>query len=372
MTMPSFLQAFMRRDRSAGAGTADEANASAAPVQPTDCAPAEGVATGTSDIIGGASQAILLCFGLFVLWGFAFPLSSAVIAQGSLVSSGFNQLVQHLTGGTVVEILAHDGDRVEAGATIARLDPAVARAELTRLKSRRATLAAIEERLRTTRSAQISDKDALRASIVLVDGAVSSKAGGSGSETAQLDLSLDEKLRLEQMRARLEGLVSLEAGLEALRRQASAAEAKFDGLERSIGTLEHQIAIYDDQAESLRRLSDADHISRRDLWASEDQLLSARSRLFGLVAERDIATDRLGELEANSQELLGTTARDEAVQLTQIIGELAEIEDQIAAAERALTQSALRAPVGGTLVNSTLLTKGCATPSSPAWRSPSS
>lgn len=306
----------------------------------------EEVVTGTSDILGGTAKFILICVALFTLWGATFPLSSAVVAQGSLMSQGFNQLVQHPNGGIVVEILASDGDRVEAGDVIARLDPAPARAELTRLKARRATLAAMDERLRADLRGSTDEPSDLRdrADARLGDDPVTP--------------SLEGSLRLEQSRARYEGQVSLEASLEAIDRQSSAAQAQGEGLDRRIEGLRSQIAIYADQAERVRRLADAGHIARRELWQSEDQLIDARSRMSGLLAERDMAKERLGELSAERRRIVGERGREDAEQLTEIIGELGQIEDQIVAAERALDLGRLTAPVSGILVNSTLTTTG--------------
>ncbi|MDY8109749.1 HlyD family type I secretion periplasmic adaptor subunit [Fulvimarina sp. 2208YS6-2-32] len=303
-----------------------------------------GVETGLSDILGGVSVIILLCAGLFAVWGAAFPLSSAIIASGSLVSSGSNQLVQHPSGGTVVAILARDGDRVAEGEVIARLDPAPIKAELTRLKARRATLAAMKDRLEAGRRGR--------------DAGTGQVANAPLRLTDAATPSLDDMLRLEQLRTRLQDRISLDASLEALDRQADATRAQRDGFERRIADLQSQIAIYQDQTDGVRRLVSAGHIARRELWTSENQLLDARSRLSALLAERAVAGERLGELSADGRRLRGENARDDAQQLTEIIGELGQIEDQIAAAERSFEQVSLRAPMTGILVNSALSTEG--------------
>ncbi|RFC64142.1 HlyD family type I secretion periplasmic adaptor subunit [Fulvimarina endophytica] len=346
--VPSLLRSIIARVDAPGEEPGAKTEASARDAAP-DTAAASGadhVATGTSDILGGVAKAILVCVGLFTLWGATFPLSSSVVAGGTLISEGYNQLVQHPSGGIVVEILARNGDRVEAGDVIARLDPAPVRADLTRLKARRATLIAIDERLRAELRGDADAPLAIR--------------GTDGEETQAVlaSSSLADELRLEQSRARREGEVSLKASLEAIDRQSAATEAQSEGLDQRIEGLESQIAIYADQAERVRRLADAGHIARREVWQSEDQLIDARSRLSGLVAERGMAQERLGELVAERRRLVGETAREDAEQLTEVIGELGQIEDQITAAERALELGRLTAPVSGTLVNSHLTTTG--------------
>ncbi|RAI23954.1 HlyD family type I secretion periplasmic adaptor subunit [Rhodoblastus acidophilus] len=64
-----------------------------------------------------------------LLGGFA-PLAGAVILAGALVSESHVKKVQHPTGGVVAGVSVRDGDKVEAGAPLVRLDATSARANL--------------------------------------------------------------------------------------------------------------------------------------------------------------------------------------------------------------------------------------------------
>src|SRR5262245_7565471 len=79
--------------------------------------------------LAGMAAALLL-IGSVGGWGATTDISGAVIAQGALVVDSNLRKVQHPTGGVIGEILARDGDRVEAGNVLVRLDATVTCANL--------------------------------------------------------------------------------------------------------------------------------------------------------------------------------------------------------------------------------------------------
>ena len=78
-------------------------------------------------------------------------IDSAVLAQGYVVVDGRRKTVQHLEGGILRELLVREGDRVEAGQTLARLDPVRAQAQVGELEDRLFATRARIERLQAER-----------------------------------------------------------------------------------------------------------------------------------------------------------------------------------------------------------------------------
>jgi HlyD family secretion protein len=68
--------------------------------------------------------------GAMAFWSVATTMSGAVIAPGQFVVDGSVKKVQHPTGGVVGELLVRDGDQVEEGDLLIRLDETVTRANL--------------------------------------------------------------------------------------------------------------------------------------------------------------------------------------------------------------------------------------------------
>lgn len=74
----------------------------------------------------GASRIILLSTLLFILfgvWAWFGKLDEVSTGTGKVVPSAREQVLQSLDGGIVTELLVHEGDKVEAGQIVARLDP---------------------------------------------------------------------------------------------------------------------------------------------------------------------------------------------------------------------------------------------------------
>jgi HlyD family type I secretion membrane fusion protein len=86
-------------------------------------------------------------FGGFGYWATTAPLSAGLISQGSFVATGNNQIVQHLEGGIIAEILVSEGDAVVTGQPLMRLDQTAASAREEELFLRRARLEGITARL---------------------------------------------------------------------------------------------------------------------------------------------------------------------------------------------------------------------------------
>ena len=80
-------------------------------------------------------------------WGAFASISGAVIAEGEVRTLMGDQLVEHVDGGTVVEILARDGDRVEKDDVLVRLDPTDVAAQIGIFEAQAAELAAERARL---------------------------------------------------------------------------------------------------------------------------------------------------------------------------------------------------------------------------------
>ena len=65
---------------------------------------------------------IISAFGGFGYWATQAPLAAAVVSQGSFIATGRNKIVQHLEGGIIEQIYVAEGDMVEAGQVLVRLD----------------------------------------------------------------------------------------------------------------------------------------------------------------------------------------------------------------------------------------------------------
>lgn len=109
----------------------------------------------------------LVCVGLaaFILWANIAPVAEIATGTGAIVPIGQAQNIQHLEGGIVAEVLVREGDRVERGQPIIRLDDLASRAELAKATAREEGIRLeIERRAanRTNTDSVFSDTSPLR------------------------------------------------------------------------------------------------------------------------------------------------------------------------------------------------------------------
>src|SRR5215468_3301649 len=90
-------------------------------------------------------------------WAATSQLAGAVIAPGTIVVESSVKKVQHPTGGVVGEILVKEGDEVDEGQIVLRLDDTVTRATLGAVRSQLDESMAREARL----VAERDDADAI-------------------------------------------------------------------------------------------------------------------------------------------------------------------------------------------------------------------
>ncbi|UVM03676.1 HlyD family type I secretion periplasmic adaptor subunit [Pseudomonas laurylsulfatiphila] len=90
---------------------------------------------------------VFVTFGLFGGWAAFAPLDGAAYAPGVVTVQTYRKTVQHLEGGIVKDLLAHDGDVVKKGDPIIVLDDAQLHSEYEMTRSQLIAARAMEARL---------------------------------------------------------------------------------------------------------------------------------------------------------------------------------------------------------------------------------
>lgn len=84
----------------------------------------------------------------FIIWAAFTNIREVTKAQGEVVPEGFVQVVQHMDGGIVTEILTSEGELVQKGQILLHIDDGSTRQDLAEAQARQTTLAMQAERLR--------------------------------------------------------------------------------------------------------------------------------------------------------------------------------------------------------------------------------
>ena len=159
---------------------------------------------------------VSVMFGGLGTWAALAPLQSAVIAPGVVTVFSKRKTLQHLEGGIVSEILVRDGDFVERGQLLLRLEDTRARANLAIIEGQLGVFRAREARL-------VAERDRAEEVVfppVLVERGEDPKIAGSLHGEAELFAARKAALdgEVEILTQRVQQLKKQITGLEAQRR----------------------------------------------------------------------------------------------------------------------------------------------------------
>ena len=245
--------------------------------------------------------ALVVLVGGFGTWAVRSNIAGAVVSSGRIEVDRNRQVVQHLDGGVVEEILVDEGDTVAAGDVLVRLDDQLLQSELFitegqlfELMARRGRLEAEQDGLgEITFPAGLLDAVAYRAEVQdLIDGQVRLFAARNESvlrETEQLEK------RRGQIASQIEGI---DAQQDALAIQLDLIEEQLEDQQTLLDRgLTQAATVLDLQREKAR------------LQGSLGELVAQEAQAEGRVTEIDIeiiklqtqrredATTRLRELQ---------------------------------------------------------------------------
>jgi HlyD family secretion protein len=91
---------------------------------------------------------LVVGFGGLLFWAAITPIERAVVARGSLVAEGRRKSIMLSEPGILQQLLVREGERVQAGTVLLRLDPTTAEASAAQARAQAWALAVRVERLR--------------------------------------------------------------------------------------------------------------------------------------------------------------------------------------------------------------------------------
>jgi len=276
-------------------------------------------------VIGGLTLLILV--GGFGTWSVMAQITGAIITSGQIEVDRNRQVVQHPDGGVVEEIVVQEGDAVNVGDLLLRLDATAIQSELAVVEGQLFEILARRARLEAERD----DAAALTFSPVLTE-----------SMTAEVQTLMDGQLRLFE--ARVETNKSAAEQLTQQRAQIASQMGGIGAQQEALSTQRELIA---------RELADQQTLLDRGLAQSSRVLALQREEasLLGtvgeLTAQRAQAGERMTEIEL---QILGLSSarREEAItRLRDLQFNELELSERRRTLRRQLDRLDIRAPVSG-------------------------
>ena len=280
-----------------------------------------------------------LFFGIGSAWLIFTELSGAVITSGRLVVETQIKPIQHLDGGLVDEVHVKDGDRVEAGQLLIKLDDTEAKTEFQINNQRLIEAYILEQRLR----AELWEKS---------DFTLPRQLQHLKDDERIVAMMDDQKKLLD---ARLNSFQGQQAQLHEQVKQFGNQIKGFDATKNASN---QRLALLDEEIAGLETL-----IEKKLAPASRLlQLNGARAELSGEIGRLDSDISRLknsiSETELQLLQLKDTRSSEtlETIQTTR--AEIAEYRELSVSLRKRLAQLNVRAPHAGLVHESAIHTQG--------------
>ena len=333
-------------DLAAAPERAPAPQAPAAPPKPPAAAPKAPAAAPRSAKVSAAVPllagflVLLVLVGGFGVWAAMTQISGAVIAAGRIEVDSNRQVVQHVDGGVVDEVLVEEGDTVEKGDVLLRLDPTFVATQLAITEDRLWETSARRARLEAERdgASEVEFSEELLAAAAADPEIEDLVEGQRNLFDARAESRESVK---EQLRRRREQIASQIEGIEA---QSTATERQAELIGQELG--DQQSLLDRGLAQASRVLS----LQREDarIEGTRGELAASRAEAAGSITEIDL------ELLATD-----TRLREEAItELRDIRAEELELLEQRRATLEQQARLVVRAPVSGVVYGMTVFGAG--------------
>ena len=283
---------------------------------------------------------LLLAFGVFGGWAALAPLDSASVASGTVKVESHRKKIQHPDGGIVAEIYVSDGDKVQGGDPLLRLDPTQVKAQLKIVEAQYWAGRAQEGRLLAEQQdlEQIHPMEEL--SLHQVD------------EPEINGLLAGEETIFQQRRAALQG------ELAVLKQRLAQYHEQHKGLQALVQNKKQRLVSYQDEAGDFKTLFDKGYGDNLRLRELERAVLQLQGELDNHYSERVTLQLQIEETRLQRKLLKQKFQESVAGDLQAAQTQLLDLQQRRLALQDTLQHILVVAPVAGEVVGMTVHTLG--------------
>ncbi len=282
---------------------------------------------------------LLITFGALLGWASTAPLMSAVVAMGEIKVASRNKVVQHLDGGRVKEILVREGNIVEKGDVLLKMDDEDLRAQYASIQEQIWESLASQERLKAER-----DNKSLKFSAVL-------------QKQAKKSSVLRDILKTQRNLFSLGG-ETLSQGKEVLVQRRKQAEKQIIGNNNILRSLHKRKSLLAKDIAALEPLVKQQLIPQNNLRDKQ----RAISQINGDIASRESEIARLQEVISEQSQQMGLERKrylkDSNAELREIERRHIDLVGSIRRLKDRLSRIEIVAPVAGKIEKFDVVTIG--------------
>ncbi|MBV8666375.1 MAG: HlyD family type I secretion periplasmic adaptor subunit [Burkholderiaceae bacterium] len=282
---------------------------------------------------------VLAGIGGFLLWATFAPLDKGVPVSGTVSSATNRKAIQHLTGGTVEDILVKEGDTVKAGQVLVKMNDVQAKSqeEMTRVQYYSALAA--EARL-------LAERDGKR------------------------EVAFSQELMVAKADPHVAAIIATQNELFTSRRSAVESEsaandesisgyrAQAKGLEEARDNMKTQAQLIKEQLDGLRDLAKDGYIARNRLLDQERMYAQVNGQIAEAIGNIGHVRKQISEMELRKIERQQDYQKEVRGQLAEAEKETDALASRLKEQDFVLANVLVRAPVDGTVVGMNIFTRG--------------
>jgi HlyD family type I secretion membrane fusion protein len=270
---------------------------------------------------------LALAFGVFGTWAATAPLASGVVANGQVAVMTNRKTIQHLEGGIIEKISVKEGDIVEEGQELVRLDSTQAKGNYTVLSARLALLRATEARL----SAESIDASDIAFPVEVL--------GQAGAE--ELPYVTLQRTIFRDRKATKDGQVGiLKARISQLEEEVAGLAAQRKSLTEQRGSMEEQVS-------RMKVGEEAGYVSTNQVAQLMRASMELEGNLGRVIADTAKANQSIAETKLQILQIRQEFVERAGNELRDIRDQVNEISERVKQAEDVLDRTVIRAPVRG-------------------------
>jgi len=276
----------------------------------------------------------------FFIWASVAPLDDGVMVTGSVIVQGHRKAVQHPQGGVVTDIFVREGQHVQEGQVLLKINPLSSTANLSQSEADYLNLMVSESRLVSERLGH----DSIRWIPELAEWPADDPR-----------MAQEKALQVQLFNTRR---TELQTQQNILNEQLAAAQKQLVDLNEVLAIKRQQLAVVTQEAQSNRELAKDGFVSNsraNEVERSRSDLLASITNLGTEISRTQsaIASTRLQLLQ-----LKNAFQKDVETRLTETQKNRRAYRDRVEALTFDRNLMELKAPISGTIVGLKVFTEG--------------
>ncbi len=274
--------------------------------------------------------ALIIGFGLFLVWAAWAPLDEGVPAPATVAVESRRTTIQHMQGGVVSQRVVKDGAEVKAGDVLVELDATLTRATFQNIRQNYLAQRALESRL----LAEVAAAGTISFHPDLLT---------AGDALSAQNMSVQQQLFVARRAAQ-------SADVAAMQEAVHNSELQLAGLRQVVQAKRSQQALQTQQLVSVKTLADEGFAPRNQALQLEQMQAEMRSTLADLEANILRLQSTGAESRLRITQRRQDYAREAAGALAEVRRDVQANQDKLAAITLELERMHIKAPLAGQVI----------------------